>query len=307
MRVYVDPLPDTLSKAMHRTAEALRRYAPRDVQLSRTPEDADVQVLHGIGPDVLDHLRAPSFALLQYCLSTGGGPAAWTDVWTRALFTWSYYDLLPYLPSGVSFLHTPLGVDGHTFRMLDGVSRYVGIVSSGFVSGASSEAIEEVAEAALRCGMSVFHLGPQNIVGMAHREEPTWHWGHDIEDEELAGVYARARWVSGLRHVEGFELPVVEGLACGARPIVFDRPDMRQWYAKHAIFIPESDGEELVGHLVGVLQNPPVVVSAEERLQALARFNWARMAISFWAMLQSRISEEAHDGRYSVLASEAVS
>ena len=70
MRVFVDPLPQTLGRAMYRVADALYRYAPRDVQVVANPEEADVQVLHAIGPDVVRELKAPNFALLQYCLSS---------------------------------------------------------------------------------------------------------------------------------------------------------------------------------------------------------------------------------------------
>lgn len=289
LKVYVDPVPRTLSQAMHRTAAALRHYAPAGVRIVPSLGHApDLQVLHSIGPHVEANLQAPQYAVIQYCFRSARydeNRDHFRDVWKRARAVWSYYDLREEMPEGAAFYHAPLGVDGRTFRGNGRDPRYVGVVSSGYVNGACAEAIEEVAEAALRAGLSVFHLGPAAIENMAPREERSWRAGCNLSDDDLAGVYGHARWVSGLRHVEGFELPVLEGLACGARPVVFDRPDMRQWYEGVAEFVPESSGPELVGELERVFRSQPRPVTAEERREVLRRFDWEALAQNFWRML----------------------
>jgi hypothetical protein len=272
--------------AMHRTAAALRNYAPAGVKVVPSLGDApDLQVLHSIGPHVEANLQAPEYAVIQYCFRSARYDEHrdhFRDVWSRARAVWSYYDLRDEMPKGATFYHAPLGVDGRTFRGNGSDPRYVGVVSSGYVNGDRAEAIEEVAEAALRSGLSVFHLGPPSIENMAPRAEPSWRAGRDLSDEDLAGVYAHARWVSGLRHVEGFELPVLEGLACGARPVVFDRPDMRQWYDGIATFVPECAGERLVDELERVFRCDPVPMTQEERRDILQRFDWEAAALGFW-------------------------
>lgn len=282
MKVYVEPIPATLSRAMHRVAAALRAHAPRGIQVTRNLYEADLQVLHAIGPDALEEVVAPRVATIQYCLYSAHGPASWTQLWRRSCAVWSYFDLSQVLPADVPFYRAPLGVDPAFHGTGNGAARYLGIVTSGYDSSPGAEAIEEVADAALRAGLSVFHVGPDEIKGMRPRVERTWQALMDMSDEDLARIYGCARWVSGLRRVEGFEFPVIEGLACGARPIVFDRHDMRQWYEGHAVFIPECDGLQLVSLLREVLERPPVPVTADEKAWVLERFDWARIIPGFW-------------------------
>lgn len=287
MKVFLEPTCVPCSRAMHRVAAALRRHAPPNVEVVRRRAAADLQVLHAIGP----LLPAPDkpYAIIQYCLTTAEGwdEREWRHAWTEARLVWSYYDLADRMPSGARFYFAPLGVDAvfAAGPRRTGNGRDVGVVTSGYVSGAGAEAIEEVAEAARRLGLRVFHLGPKRPEGMAERMEKTWVSGEDIEDEELALWYSRARWVSGLRHGEGYELPVIEGLACGARPIVFDRPDMRRWYDGLATLVPECSGGALVEALVEVLAQGPLLVAEWEREEVVRTFDWRVIAEGFWSRL----------------------
>jgi len=274
MRVHVEPA-FTMSQAMFRVARQLVRYAPSHVKFTQHKNAADFHVLHAIGADALE-VDEPDFAAIQYCMKTAGGSLpAWQDWWSRSRVVWSYYGL-----DTPKLYHAPLGVDGDTFVWSES-RRDVGIVTTGYVSGPDAEAIEEVALAASMCGLTTVHLGPDTIQGM--EVAPTgWTNVNGITDDELAHLYGRARWVSGLRHVEGFELPVLEGLVCGARPIVFDRPEMREWYDGHAMFIPECSGEELVNIIGSVLICPPPPVTEDERREVLEKFNWETIVNNFW-------------------------
>ncbi|HWI70162.1 MAG TPA: hypothetical protein VNS88_17650, partial [Nitrospiraceae bacterium] len=75
---------------------------------------------------------------------------------------------------------------------------------------------------------------------------------------------------------------VLEGLMCGARPIVFDRPDMRQWYEGHAVFIPECSGPDLTQELIEVMSHEPDPVMSIEREIILERFSWKPIVRGFW-------------------------
>ena len=297
MRVYVRPEPSSLSAAMHRTAGALERHIPRGFALTRKPEHAELQVLYVIGHDTVGaHLRSPQYAMMQCCgladhdKETGnniitGEPSRWAEQWKNARLVWSYLDFRKAMPEGAKFLYSPLGVDPEFAQYRpNGDHRDIDIMTSGYVSGACAEAIDEVALAAARLDMRVMHLGPHNVQGMPYRP-PKWHSVRGIGDHELADLYGHSRYVSGLRHVEGFELPVLEGLACGARPIVFDRPDMREWFDEHAVFVPECSGEELIERLAEVLAQEPDPVTEEERQYVLQKFDWEVIATRFWNML----------------------
>lgn len=280
MRVYVDP-PQNLSRAMFRVSEALKKYVPATIEIVKDSTKADLQVLHVVGTEGLDKAieNTRSYAMIQYCLKTAGGDSNyWRKLWVKAKVVWSYYDL----GSPLQY-YAPLGVDYEIFRPPGGSHLpRTSVFTSGYVSGPSAEAIEEVANAAKISGLSVFHLGPENVEGMPRRKERTWSARSGLSDEHLARVYGTCRWVSGLRQVEGFELPVLEGFACGARPVVFDRSDMRQWYSDFAVLVPECHGPELTEILTELFNKPTFALDAN---QFLTQFNWQTLCEGFWKEL----------------------
>lgn len=279
VKVCVAPLPTGLSQAMYRVARALARHAPEGVEIVSRPEDADIQVLHVVDLGSFNHLRCDRHVIIQYCYKStepGADPSVWQSYWDKSEMVWSYYDLP--VASRTPFYLAPIGVDDvfwsnhHPSVQAD----RRGILTSGYVSSPEAEAIEEVAIAADRVGIPVIHLGPDVPA------PGDWRAVSDISDGELRELYQSVAWVSGLRHVEGFELPALEGLRCGARPILFDRPDMRRWYDGRAVFVPESCNEELVEHLVEVLSQPPIRVSPRESMDVGMEFSWGTIARGFW-------------------------
>lgn len=300
MRVYVDPIPSTLSRAMHRVAGALKAHAPDGLQFVDKPEESEFQVLHAIGPGAWQRIAAPRYGVIQYCLnalsstdgtnvlSGGDDRAVLDDLWQRSEIVWSYYDLNDRLPIDMAFYHAPLGVDRDFRRARIDLDRPCTVMTTGYLHGPGAEAIEEPALAVERLGGRTIHLNPRPV-GM--KRFPTgWHNVVDVTDEELAILYGRCQFVSGLRHLEGFELPVIEGLACGARPIVFDRPEMRDWFDGHAIFVPECEGEELIDRLTDIFKAGPEPVTEEEKSIVLDKFDWATLATGFWAMAMQELA-----------------
>lgn len=279
MKVFINPT-GLHSFAMNRVVQALRRYVPKGVEVTEHLPSADLQVAHVIAHDSLDSVNYEKpHVIIQYCLETASdGGVPWSDRWTKAKLIWSYYDL----QNVTNFYYAPLGVDD-TFALAalyESLGPRNGVMTSGYVSSSKGEAIEEVAWAAWMLQMPWLHLGPGNIEGMRNKYPMTVI--HGVTDQALARHYRDVNWVSGLRHTEGFELPVIEGLCCGARPVVFDRPDMTQWYTGHAAFVPECDGPELVKHLLDILDSEPEPVSRDERQWVLERFNWERIIKGFW-------------------------
>lgn len=311
--VFLDPIP-RLGIAMKRVAMALAATAPPWARIvSGNPAEAQIQLLHPVALDARKHRRAPRYAVMMHCLSAqqeGGdnvpivvahGVEPWDAVWRRALVVWSYYDIAARFPwgyvhgvepdmrrisDGPHLYYAPLGVDGETFRLPPRESRDVGILTTGYVSGPKAEAIEECALAAHRAGVSTVHLGPSQVSGMT-ATVPGWSAVSGIDDNELAALYGRCRWVSGLRHTEGFELPVLEGLASGARPICFDLPCYRQWFGDHAVYVKECAGDELVDRLAWIMSEPPTPVTHLERDAIIAKFDWRVIGAGFWRSLES--------------------
>lgn len=290
MRICVE-VPAGLSRAMARVANALALYAPRSVELVTEPEAADLVVLHVIGhPETVEAVkrirtRGARYAIMQYCMRTTqqASTHAWRDIWGGAAAVWSYYDLGQLIADdgghGIDFPfhYAPLGVDSWAFYPTLGGRREYTMLTSGYV--AETECVREVCEAVRRVRGKHFHLGPQlALPPQVARCEL------GITDDRLAAIYRSTKYVAGLRRVEGFELPAAEGLVCGARPVVFDRPHYRQWFGPWAVFVPECEPEQLTNVLEGVFRGEYRAVQPHESADAAARFDWARLVPAFWAM-----------------------
>lgn len=294
IRVYIDR--DVRRLKQVRIAQALAATAPPWVQLvTDSPSTADVQVLQVATVDARMGVKASRYAIVQHALAyehKHGGreqikvPPAfnpWESLWGKALAVWCPADINAALRkcSAAEYYHAPFGVDLGVFRPSE-VARDVGIVTSGFSN--HYEAIAEAAAAAHQTGLTTVHLGPWEVDGMA-AALPGRSTVNSLTDNELAALYSRALWVSGLRYYEGFELPVLEGLACGARPLAFDTPDNRAYYGGHAVYVPVLQGEALVEVLAGLMATPPPPVNEVELQAVSARYDWEALANGYWAAL----------------------
>jgi hypothetical protein len=269
-----------MSQSLIRVSNALKKHVPKEIEIVKKPSEADVQFLHYIGHGCLEFLEAPEIVVIQYCYKIIENKELMHKIWEKARLVWSYYDL----PLNEYYL-SPLGIDPDFVAYAPNSNlRDLGVMTSGYLSGKDCEAIEEVAIAADILDVPVMHLGPDKPGGMK-RFLPNWNSINGVSDSELAETYGRCKWVSGLRYIEGFELPILEGLVCGARPIVFDRPEMRYWYEGHVEFVPETYGKELVKHLVEILKREPKPVTPEERIQVLNKFNWKIILNGLWERL----------------------
>jgi glycosyltransferase involved in cell wall biosynthesis len=283
MKVYAEVLPGWLGRAMYRINREIKRTAPQGIEFVDDATRADVQILDVIGTGSLDHLCVRAYVLLQHCYLTTERPEAsyWLPIFDAARLVVSYHDLRALTGSDeFAFYRAPLGVDGTLFHEHD-MRRDIAVLTTGY--DAAGEAIRECHDAVFRelagRGGGAIHVGASSC---AHERAEAVE---GISDEELARCYSRCRYVSGLRRGEGFELPVIEGLACGARPICFDTPGYRHWFDGHAVFVPEAPYEELVVALADVFEREPKAVTAEERGEVLQRFSWDLVLGEFWRML----------------------
>lgn len=286
VKVYITP-PQTDSWALNRVVAALVQYAPADIEIVADLNAADLMVLHVIGRQDRNRKTAEwlktrgwQYAVIQYVLRSSMRPSTkgWLPLWQDALVTWSYYDLKALCTEdGTSqdfpFYHAPLGADADVFYPRGHQREYV-IGTSGH--GWQSESVREVAYAARRIGCSLFHLGPELNRGSSVI------CASGIDDDTLAHWYSRCEFVSGLRRIEGFELPAAEGLLCGARPICFDRPHYRQWFDPWAVFIPETRRAQIIDDLEIVFRAGACLVTEAERDAAKTRFDWNAIVTEFW-------------------------
>lgn len=286
MKVCVSRIPQP-DRALSRIVGALQATAPAGITCVSKAKDADLVVLHVIGRRKQTEAEIRTireagqrYAVMQYVLRSTLEPncSAWIDIWRGAETVWSYLDLADAcwsdgLTPDFSFYHAPLGADPDVFTVDPSVARTAALTTCG--RDWLTESVREGVLAAQALGLGVQHLG-----STLRRPGVTCYAG--IPDAEVAQVYQRSRYVSGLRRVEGFELPAAEGLLCGARPVLFDRPHYRQWYGDLAVYIPEGPRPQVQAGLVDLLQGPYVAVTPAERRDAQARFSWPRVCGGLW-------------------------
>jgi hypothetical protein len=260
---------------MFRISKALAFYKPDRVQITGNPAQADWVLLHvtkseGVLEAIQEAKRAnQKVAVAQYCLRSTNEPLPfWKQVWDQCDLVWSYYDL-----PAPRFYHSPLGADSQVFLPRD-IPKMALAMSSGYV--AQSECISEVAQAVAHYSGKMFHLGPElALVGDVD-------YFLSIGDLQLSRLYSASHYVTGLRRGEGFELPLAEGLLCGARPVTFNQPHYRDWYGDLADYIEEGPPETVREQLKELFGKPARPVTPEEREKAVEKFNWETVCRGFW-------------------------
>jgi hypothetical protein len=300
MKVFAEG-PERISqnKATARIISALKANAPTNIQFVTTKDEADLVIFYASGwrryfKWEIERLKNKSkkYAIIQISIRTTRTPSTldWIPLWHNAEVVWSYYDL-PALcredktAPEFNFYHAPLGVDP-VFKESPAKKKYV-IATNGH--DYTAEYIPECVTAARKVGKEVFHIGPP-IPG-----NPDIPSANEVSDKELAEIYSACEFVSGLREGEGFELPVIEGLVCGARPIVFDRPDNRHWFENLALFIPEASGGKIVKDLNKIFENGAKPVTKTEINKVKRRFNWKKIIPEFWRKILEKVGESGKD------------
>jgi glycosyltransferase involved in cell wall biosynthesis len=114
-----------------------------------------------------------------------------------------------------------------------------------------------------------------------HREQINRHRLDDsivhlqnLSRAELAAVYRGASAVMVPSAAEGFGLPVIEALACGAKVVASDIPALREAGGPAAVYAPVGDVPAWVETVGKVLTDPAAVPARDLRLAWAARFTW---------------------------------
>lgn len=267
-KVFADNI--IVNNGIDRIANALKRYAPEGIEFVSNEKAAELVIIYAYGQrrKVKKRIkwigeRGQKYAMVQIALRSTANPNTqdWLPMWYKAKGVWSYYDLVELCHedsngSAFNFYHAPLGVDAELFKDNQRVYTHKIVVGDS-----RDESVNEVVRAAKG---NVFHLGT------------------GITDEELVKGYSSSEFVSGLRRKEGFEMPVLEGLLCGARPICYNKPHYRYWFDGLAEFIPEGHPEEVIKSLETIFEAPRRAVTYKEQEWVRNRFDWKPICKGFW-------------------------
>ena len=95
---------------------------------------------------------------------------------------------------------------------------------------------------------------------------------------QLAGLYRRAAAVVVTSEAEGFGLPVIEALACGALVLASDIPTLREAGGGAVIYCPVGNVQTWTAAVVRALLDPASSPARDVRLAHAARFSWREHA-----------------------------
>ncbi len=101
----------------------------------------------------------------------------------------------------------------------------------------------------------------------------------EVSDAELAALYAGAALFVFPSRYEGFGLPLLEAMACGAPVVAANNSSIPEIVGNAALLVPAEDGQAMAEAISRVLSQP--TLQAALRTQGLARaagFSWQRCA-----------------------------
>jgi glycosyltransferase involved in cell wall biosynthesis len=99
-----------------------------------------------------------------------------------------------------------------------------------------------------------------------------------IERRAMAGLYRRAALVLQPSEREGFGLPVIEALACGAIVVASAIPTIEEVGDDAVVFCPVGDVPRWVETTLRLLSNPAAAPSRDVRLARARRYSWREHA-----------------------------
>jgi len=98
-----------------------------------------------------------------------------------------------------------------------------------------------------------------------------------VDDENLPLWYNAATLLAFPSVYEGFGLPVVEAMACGAPVIAARSSSIPEAGGDAALYFNPNDVEELAAHITAVLDDDDLAVSMRDSgLKQARRFSWQK-------------------------------
>lgn len=100
-----------------------------------------------------------------------------------------------------------------------------------------------------------------------------------VSDKDLASLYSAADVFVYLSTYEGFGLPVLEAMACGAPVICSNLSSLPEVAGDAAIFVNPENTEEIASSIRDVLTNETLKIELSQRsLKQAKRFSWQKTA-----------------------------
>lgn len=262
MKLYYLPKQPFLSHAFRRLWEGLNLTKPDGVTWVYNQDEADLVVAPVVNYSD-QHLIPDNAVVWQFCYLTADPNANWPSLWDRVDLVVSYLDL------PTTYLQLPLGYDKNLWYPDPDKTKDYDCIVTGYVDGPGAEVIHLLPQVFDK----VVHVGPNLKLGANYTNV------EQISDEALRDLYQRSRYVAGMRYIEGFELPILEGAACGAIPITFNLPCYARWFNDLALLVsPTTTYDSLWAIKTYNLGQPKFPV----------QYEWSTVMKGFWDGIKNR-------------------
>jgi glycosyltransferase involved in cell wall biosynthesis len=119
----------------------------------------------------------------------------------------------------------------------------------------------------------------------------------DLSRAELASLYRQASLVLLTSEAEGFGLPAIEALGCGAIVLASDIPAFREVAGDAAEYLPLDDISAWIDAVHRLLTDPALAPALPQRRQQAQRYSWpAHAQIIAETYLRLAASKNPHPG-----------
>jgi glycosyltransferase involved in cell wall biosynthesis len=97
---------------------------------------------------------------------------------------------------------------------------------------------------------------------------------HNLERQQIAALYRQAALVLLPSESEGFGLPIIEALACGATVIASEIPVLREVGGDAVIYCPVAAVDRWVATITQLLEQPTLAPTATTKQVQAKRYSW---------------------------------
>jgi glycosyltransferase involved in cell wall biosynthesis len=281
MRIY-EYTNDNWGRAFKKISKAFHDYSPPSVEWVNSPENSDINIVHVVGKGEERYLKQlKNKIIIQHCYFTAGiDKVNYAKYWKDSLLTISFHNLPDYTDEKFSFYRMPWGADPNIYNLNNKYYRPIKVFTTGHI--AETESIDLVYEAAKKSKHKMYNTGKNFKWDSLH-----YQYLDFLPEEGLADLLNHTQFVTGLRKIEGFEIMSIEGLFCGARPIVYDLPTY-DLYKEHAIVIDPN--KDIIETLTNIFRHYPRSMSDSENRQIIEKFSWENIVKRMF----KRINHEVH-------------
>ena len=126
---------------------------------------------------------------------------------------------------------------------------------------------------------------PQHLARVLNKD---WiRWDKNIEEEDLTVFYSSADAFAFLSEYEGFGLPPLEALACGAVPVVLNKASLKEVFSDMAVVVNEPEAAEVKRALRTAITDKGKREFLLRRFEEKRPyFSWSRAAREFYTALE---------------------